>query len=63
MQRSHSKFIPRLLGWNRTSYMLMSGFIAVVLLILTSTDYRFAVLTFIAGTGLGYFLEVWGTHL
>jgi hypothetical protein len=31
------------------------------LLILTPTDHRFAVLTFIAGTGLGYFLEVWGT--
>lgn len=32
-----------------------------VLLILTPTDYRFAVLTFIAGAGLGYFLELWGT--
>lgn len=30
-------------------------------LILTPTDYRIAVLTFIAGSGLGYFLEVWGT--
>jgi len=30
-------------------------------LILTPTDYRAAVLTFIAGSGLGYFLEVWGT--
>jgi len=32
-----------------------------VLLILTPTDYRFALLTFIAGTGLGYYLELWGT--
>jgi hypothetical protein len=32
-----------------------------VLLVLTPTDRRFAVLTFIAGSGLGYFLELWGT--
>ncbi len=32
-----------------------------VLLIVTPTDQRFALLTFIAGTGLGYFLELWGT--
>ncbi len=32
-----------------------------VLLILTPTDHRFALLTFIAGSGLGYFLELWGT--
>ena len=32
-----------------------------VLLIITPTDHRFALLTFIAGTGLGYFLELWGT--
>ncbi len=31
------------------------------LLILTPTDHRFALLTFAAGTGLGYFLELWGT--
>ncbi len=31
------------------------------LLILTPTDHRFALLTFAAGSGLGYFLEVWGT--
>ena len=30
-------------------------------LILTPTDYRMAVLTFAAGAGLGYFLELWGT--
>ena len=32
-----------------------------VLLIITPTNYRFALLTFIAGAGLGYFLELWGT--
>jgi len=31
------------------------------LLIVTPTDHRLAVLTFIAGAGLGYFLERWGT--
>ncbi|HSK88402.1 MAG TPA: hypothetical protein VK880_08610 [Anaerolineales bacterium] len=30
-------------------------------LILTPTDHRFALLTFIAGSGLGYYLELWGT--
>jgi hypothetical protein len=32
-----------------------------ILLILTPTDYRFALLTFAAGAGLGYYLELWGT--
>jgi hypothetical protein len=32
-----------------------------ILLILTLTDHRFALLTFIAGSGLGYYLELWGT--
>ena len=32
-----------------------------VLLILTPTNHRTAFLTFIAGAGLGYFLELWGT--
>ncbi len=32
-----------------------------VLLILTPTDYRYAFLTFVAGAGLGYYLELWGT--
>jgi hypothetical protein len=32
-----------------------------ILLILTPTDHRFAFLTFAAGAGLGYFLELWGT--
>jgi hypothetical protein len=31
------------------------------LLILSPTDHRVAVLTFGAGSGLGYFLELWGT--
>ena len=32
-----------------------------IFLVLTPTDYRYAFLTFIAGAGLGYFLERWGT--
>jgi hypothetical protein len=32
-----------------------------ILLIVTLTDHRYALLTFIAGTGLGYYLELWGT--
>jgi hypothetical protein len=35
--------------------------ISCTLMILTPTNYRLAVLTFAAGTGLGYFLELWGT--
>ena len=35
--------------------------ILCILLILTPTDHRFAFFTFIAGTGLGYYLELWGT--
>jgi hypothetical protein len=35
--------------------------VACLLLIATPTDYRLAVLTFAAGSGLGYFLERWGT--
>ena len=42
------------------SYTWLS-LILCILLILTPTDYRFALLTFIAGSGLGYFLELWGT--
>ena len=33
----------------------------VALLTLTPTDHAYAVLTFLAGSGLGYFLELWGT--
>ncbi|MFN8424828.1 MAG: hypothetical protein U0X87_01025 [Anaerolineales bacterium] len=32
-----------------------------ILLILTPTDHRYALLTLIAGSGLGYYLELWGT--
>ena len=32
-----------------------------VFLVLTPTDHRLAVLHFLAGAGLGYFLELWGT--
>src|SRR5215208_2747824 len=32
-----------------------------VLLIFTHTNHRFALLTFITGSGLGYYLELWGT--
>jgi len=42
------------------SYTLLS-LLLVALLILTPTNYRIAVLTFIAGAGLGYYLELWGT--
>jgi hypothetical protein len=42
------------------SFTLMAlGLCAMI--ILTPTDHRSAVLTFAAGTGLGYFLERWGT--
>jgi hypothetical protein len=32
-----------------------------VLLIFTPTDHKYALLTFFAGSGLGYYLELWGT--
>ena len=32
-----------------------------IFLSLTPTDHRYALLTFIAGSGLGYYLELWGT--
>ena len=32
-----------------------------ILLVLTPTNHRFALLTFMAGSGLGYYLELWGT--
>jgi len=35
--------------------------ILCILLILTPTNHRFALLTFVAGSGLGYYLELWGT--
>ena len=42
------------------SFTIMA-LLLVALLTLTPTDYRYAVLSFIAGAGLGYFLERWGT--
>jgi hypothetical protein len=42
------------------SYTLLALALCM-LLILTPTDHRFALLTFIAGSGLGYYLELWGT--
>jgi hypothetical protein len=42
------------------SYTLMA-LLLVAVLSLTPIDHRYAVLTFLAGTGLGYFLELWGT--
>lgn len=41
--------------------LTIMALILVAFLILTPTDHRIAVLTFIAGSGLGYFLELWGT--
>ncbi len=35
--------------------------ILCILLILTPTNYQYALLTFIAGSALGYYLELWGT--
>jgi hypothetical protein len=42
------------------SYTIMA-LLLVALLILTSKDHRYDVLTFLAGAGLGYYLELWGT--
>ena len=42
------------------SYTILATLL-VFLLIITPTDYRLAILTFIAGSALGYFLELWGT--
>jgi len=39
----------------------VGALIICALMILTPTDHRQAFLTFAAGAGLGYFLEVWGT--
>ncbi len=41
--------------------LTIMALILVGFLTLTPTDHRIAVLTFIAGSGLGYFLERWGT--
>jgi hypothetical protein len=42
------------------SYTIMA-LLLVALLTITPTDHRYAVLTFVAGSALGYFLERWGT--
>lgn len=42
------------------SYTILA-LVLVALLTISPTDHRFAVLTFVAGSGLGYFLELWGT--
>ena len=41
--------------------LTLTALFLVAFLILTPTNHRLAVLTFIAGSGLGYFLERWGT--
>jgi hypothetical protein len=41
--------------------LTVMAIILVAFLILTPTDHRIAMLTFITGSGLGYFLENWGT--
>lgn len=41
--------------------LTIMAIILVVFLALTPTDYRSSTLIFIAGAGLGYFLELWGT--
>jgi hypothetical protein len=49
-------------AWPTLDKSLTLGALALcALLILSPTDHRGAVLTFLAGTGLGYFLELWGT--
>ena len=75
LQISHS--ISKIFYWIifASFYALMLAFVAPTfdksytwlslllcgLLILTPTDYRTATLTFLAGAGLGYYLELWGT--
>jgi hypothetical protein len=41
--------------------LTLMALLLVTFLILTPTDHRFALLTFVAGSALGYFLERWGT--
>jgi len=42
------------------SFTILASLLCVAI-ILTPTDYRYALFTFIAGAGLGYTLELWGT--
>jgi hypothetical protein len=44
-----------------TMSLTILSLILCVFLVLTTDDHRAAVLIFIAGSGLGYFLELWGT--
>lgn len=44
-----------------TRSMTVMALVLVMFLVLTPTNHRFALLTFIAGAGLGFFLEYWGT--
>lgn len=41
--------------------LTLTALVLCAFLICTPVDYRAMVLTFIAGAGLGYFLELWGT--
>jgi hypothetical protein len=42
------------------SYTILA-LLLVALLTLTPTNHHYAVMTFLAGAGLGFFLELWGT--
>jgi hypothetical protein len=41
--------------------MTLIALVLVIFLVVTPTDHRFALLTFLAGGALGWFLEYWGT--
>jgi len=41
--------------------MTLMALLLVLFLVVTPSDHRFALLIFLAGAGLGYFLEYWGT--
>lgn len=41
--------------------LTLTALFLVVFLVITPRDYRGTVLTFLAGSALGYFLELWGT--
>jgi hypothetical protein len=56
----YALMIPFVLPTIDKSLTILALF-SCALIILSPTDYRFAVQTFIAGSALGYFLEVWGT--
>jgi hypothetical protein len=47
--------------WTHNKSQTITAILMCSLMILSPTDYRVAVLTFLAGAGLGYFLELWGT--